>query len=182
LHYASRYPGLSLNRSKAGLTRFLADMAARTQTQMASKNQHTLRSSCPVACGLDAVGDHWTMLIVRDMLVMNKHEYKEFLESEEGISSNILSDRLDRLQKNGLVAAIPHPDSKRRKLYYLTPPGKDLIHVLVAIAGWAFKHQGEDITFHAPVDPDSKTGVKDFIRQTFATLKSWEKQHQIDQA
>ncbi len=148
---------------------------------MVSKKQHTLRSSCPVACGLDAVGDHWTMLIVRDMLIMNKHEYKEFLESAEGISSNILSDRLQRLQNNGLVAAIDHPDNKRRKLYYLTPPGKDLIHVLVAIAGWAFKHHDNSVTLHAPVEPRSAADIKNFINKTLATLQRWEAHHHITQ-
>jgi len=146
---------------------------------MVSKNQHTLRSCCPIACGLDAVGDHWTMLIVRDMLVMNKHEYKEFLESDEKISSNILSDRLEQLQCKGLVAAIEHPDSKRRKLYYLTPPGKDLIHVLMAIAGWAHKHHSDSIEFQVPVEPGSKNGMRDFIQSTFNTLRDWELEHGI---
>ena len=146
---------------------------------MVSKNLHTLRSCCPIACGLDAVGDHWTMLIVRDMLIMNKHEYKEFMESDEGISSNILSDRLTRLQEHGLIDSIPHPENQRRKLYYLTTPGKDLIYVLTAIARWAYKHHGEPFQFQAPVDPEDKNAKEDFVRQTFSRLSEWEQQHGI---
>ena len=73
---------------------------------MATKNEHANRSSCPVACALDVIGDHWSLLVVRDLLMMGKHEYKELLESAEGISSNILSDRLRKLQENGLVGVI----------------------------------------------------------------------------
>jgi len=146
---------------------------------MVSKNQHTIRSRCPIAFGLDAIGDHWTMLIVRDMLVMNKHEYKEFMSSDEGISSNILSDRLGKLQEHGLIDSISHPENRRRKLYYLTPPGKDLIHLHVAMASWAYKHYGDAVQFPDSIDPDDKNSSADFIRQTFARLREWEKKHGI---
>ena len=146
---------------------------------MVSKNQHILRSCCPIACGLDAVGDHWTMLIVRDMLIMNKHEYKEFMESEEGISSNILSDRLGKLQEYGLIDSIPHPDNQRRKLYFLTAPGKDLIHVLTAMASWAYKHHGDTLQLPDSVNPEDQSSRDDFVRQTFARLSDWERQYGI---
>lgn len=146
---------------------------------MASKNQHIQRSCCPIACGLDVLGDHWTMLIVRDMLIMNKHEYKEFMESDEGISSNILSDRLAKLQEHGLIDSVPHPENQRRKLYYLTSPGKDLIYVLTAMAGWAYKHHGESLQFPASVNPAKEDSKEDFVRQTFARLSEWEQQYGI---
>ena len=146
---------------------------------MVSKNQHNQRSCCPIACGLDAVGDHWTMLIVRDMLIMNKHEYKEFMESDEGISSNILSDRLSKLQEHGLIDSIPHPENQRRKLYYLTASGKDLIYVLTAIAGWAYKHFGDSIEFAVPADPDDREFKANFIHQTLSSLAAWEQEYGI---
>lgn len=149
---------------------------------MVSKNQHTIRSSCPIAFGLDAIGDHWTMLIVRDMLVMDKHEYKEFMDSDEGISSNILSDRLHKLQEHGLVNSISHPDNQRRKLYYLTPPGKDLIHLHVAMASWAYKHYGDAVQFPSTINPEDKNSSADFIRQTFARLHEWEQKYEIRQS
>ena len=146
---------------------------------MVSKNQHTIRSKCPIAFGLDAIGDHWTMLIVRDMLVMNKHEYKEFMNSDEGISSNILSDRLSKLQEHGLIDSLSHPENQRRKLYYLTPPGKDLIHLHVAMASWAYKHYGDAVQFPDSIDPGDENSSADFIRQTFARLREWEQEHGI---
>ena len=73
-------------------------------------------------------------------MFLGRHEYKDILNAEEGISTNILSDRLKTLEENGLIDSIPHPASGRRKLYYLLPKGKDLIHVLTHLAQWSDKH------------------------------------------
>ncbi len=73
-------------------------------------------------------------------MFLGRHEYKDMLNAEEGISSNILSDRLKKLEENGLIDSIPHPKSGRRKLYYLLPKGKDLIHALTHLAQWSDKH------------------------------------------
>ena len=107
---------------------------------MPEKTAHYSRSTCPLACALDLIGDHWTLLVIRDLLFLGRHEYKEMLKAEEGISTNILSDRLKKLEENGLIDSISHPDSARRKLYYLLPKGKDLIHVLTSLAQWSDKH------------------------------------------
>jgi len=107
---------------------------------MPEKTAHYSRSTCPLACALDLIGDHWTLLVIRDLLFLGRHEYKDMLKAEEGISTNILSDRLKKLEENGLIDSIPHPDSARRKLYYLLPKGKDLIHVLTRLAQWSDKH------------------------------------------
>jgi len=107
-------------------------------------------------------------------MFLGLHEYKDMLAAEERISTNILTRRLRSLEREGLVAAAPHPESRRRKLYYLTPMGKDLIPVLVAISRWSNRHMGElldippDIKVLIETDPDR------FIAMTLDRLDAWE--------
>lgn len=149
---------------------------------MVARNEHALRSCCPLACGLDVIGDHWTLLIVRDMLLMGKHEFREFLESDEGIASNILTDRLNRLQEHGLIEAIPHPENRRRKLYYLTPPGKDLIHVLMSLVQWTYKHYQDAVEIPPARRKAMGQGPEEFVRQTLASLAEWEALYGVAEA
>jgi len=93
------------------------------------------RSPCPVACSLDIVGDRWTLLIVRD-LVLGRSRFKDFAGSPEGIPTNILSDRLERLLEHGLVDQIPAPDGTKRLAYQLTKKGEALRPVLEALRDW----------------------------------------------
>jgi DNA-binding HxlR family transcriptional regulator len=80
---------------------------------------------------LDVVGDRWTLLIVRDLMPRNLHEYQDILNSPQGHLTNILADRLRRLTAAGLLRCIPHPRSGTCKLYDLTAFGKELIHSLL---------------------------------------------------
>lgn len=146
---------------------------------MVSKNEHLTRSQCPLALGLDIIGDHWTLLIVRDLMLLGKHEYREFLDSPEGISSNILSDRLHKLQEQDLIRAIAHPDNKRRKLYYLTAKGKDLIHVITALVGWSNKHRAEEVCIPAELLQHMQKHPKQFVTDIFQSLANWEAQFSI---
>jgi len=101
-----------------------------------------MRSDCPVSYALDLLGDKWTFLIIRD-LVEGKQFYKDFLNSKEGIATNILSDRLKKLEGNGLIESRVYEKLKTRKAYSLTPKGKDLIPVLVELIVWSDTyHQG----------------------------------------
>ena len=97
------------------------------------------RSVCPVACTMDIVGDKWTLLIVRD-LVLGRRYFKEFLASPEGISTNILTDRLNRLMEEGLVKAESDPATEGRNRYTLTDKGMSLMPVLEAIRDWGLRH------------------------------------------
>jgi len=99
----------------------------------------TLRSTCPVACTLDIVGDRWTLLIIRD-LIAGKHRFAEFLASSERIPTNILSDRLKRLQHERLIDAVPYSQHPRRFDYYLSKEGRALGRTLAALADWGEKH------------------------------------------
>jgi DNA-binding HxlR family transcriptional regulator len=98
------------------------------------------RSPCPIAAVLDLVGDRWTLLVIRDMMFFNKQRFEEFLESPEGISTNILADRLKSLEELGLVEKQPYGNHARRMNYYLTEKGQSLKPVLKIMASWGLKH------------------------------------------
>jgi DNA-binding HxlR family transcriptional regulator len=93
------------------------------------------RSSCPVACTLDLLGDKWTLLVVRDLL-LGRHTYKALQSSPEGIPSNILAERLKRLEREGIVRKVPYQERPRRYEYHLTGKGLDLGPVLHAMLSW----------------------------------------------
>lgn len=97
------------------------------------------RSPCPVANTLDWFGDKWTLLIVRDLL-LGKLRYGEFAQSPEAIPSNILADRLKRLEQVGVVVKKAYCDKPLRFQYELTEKGKDLKPILQAMAEWSIKH------------------------------------------
>ena len=99
----------------------------------------TWRSTCPVACTLDIVGDKWTLLIVRDLFV-GKKTYGEFQNAPEKIPTNILADRLKRLQEHGIVSKHPYQERPLRYEYLLTPKGRELGAVLKAMVKWGEKH------------------------------------------
>ena len=97
------------------------------------------RSVCGVACTLDLLGDKWTLLVVRDLL-MGKQTYGELQASPEGIPTNILADRLKRLQAEGVVYKTSYQERPPRYAYHLTDKGKDLLPVLRSMVQWANQH------------------------------------------
>lgn len=97
------------------------------------------RSTCPIANTLDELGDRWSLLIIRD-LFGGKHRFEEFLGSAEKISTNILTDRLKRLEQLGLITKKPYGLHSRRMDYELTERGRSLSPVLEAIIGWGLEH------------------------------------------
>jgi DNA-binding HxlR family transcriptional regulator len=94
------------------------------------------RSTCPIANLLDIVGDKWTLLVVRDLLLLSKRRYGEFQSSPEAIPTNILADRLKRLETAGLVKKELYQDNPPRAEYFLTRKGADLEPVLKAMGKW----------------------------------------------
>jgi DNA-binding HxlR family transcriptional regulator len=98
------------------------------------------RSLCPVSSALDFLGDKWSLLIVRDIALMGKNTFKEFLESDEKIATNILSDRLSRLEAQGIVSKSEHPHNKVVKVYRLTEKGIDLLPILFDVVLWSDKY------------------------------------------
>jgi DNA-binding HxlR family transcriptional regulator len=96
------------------------------------------RSSCPITNVLDLLGDKWTLLVIRD-LVLGKRRYQEFLASPEEIASNILAERLNRLLAAGLIGRCAYQNNPARYEYFLTEKGKDLESILEAIIVWGKK-------------------------------------------
>jgi DNA-binding HxlR family transcriptional regulator len=99
------------------------------------KSSVARRSLCPVACSLDIVGDRWTLLIIRD-LVLGRARFRDFAASPEGIPTNILSERLERLLQHGIVEQMPADDGTKRFAYRLTKKGKAFLPVLKAMRDW----------------------------------------------
>jgi DNA-binding HxlR family transcriptional regulator len=93
------------------------------------------RSNCPIACTLDLAGDRWTLLIVRD-LILGKTRFDEFLASEEGIATNILSARLRALEDLGFILKEGDNLDRRRVRYSLTKSGRTLAKLVREIAEW----------------------------------------------
>ena len=97
-----------------------------------------LRSPCPLACLLDVCGDRWTLLVIRD-LFFGRSRFKDFCASPEGIPTNILSERLNRLMRHGLIEQVPAADGTQRMAYQLTPKGRALRPVLEAMRDWGLE-------------------------------------------
>ena len=106
---------------------------------MAQATEH--RSRCPVVFALDLFGDRWTLLVIRDMVLKGSETYTEFLKSGEGIATNILADRLKRLEDQGILTK--HDDSEHgaKYRYRLTKKGLGLVPVIVEMIRWGAKYQ-----------------------------------------
>ena len=96
------------------------------------------RSNCPIACSLDLIGDRWTLVVVRDLL-RGLTKYGEFLAGEEGIPTNVLAERLVRLEKAKMINKIPYQEHPRRYAYQLTAKGRSLAPIIGAIGLWGQK-------------------------------------------
>lgn len=105
---------------------------------MAKNIKH--RSDCPVSSVLDIIGDKWTLLIIRDLFFNSQCTYGDFLKSAEKIATNILADRLERLEHTGIIQKQEHPESKAKVLYKLTEKGIDMFPILVELVVWADKN------------------------------------------
>ncbi|AJF00482.1 winged helix-turn-helix transcriptional regulator [Pandoraea apista] len=100
----------------------------------------TYRSRCPINLALQIVGDKWSLLILRDLMFADKRHFRELLQSEEGISSNILTERLARLVGAGILTKSDDSTHKQKAIYSLTPMGIDLLPVLAQIGIWGRKY------------------------------------------
>jgi len=92
---------------------------------------------CPVFYAVSRLGDKWSLLIIRDLMFFGKRHYGEFLASTEGISTNILANRLSQLEQDGLISRHPDPENKSRIRYALTEKGLALMPVLLELVNWS---------------------------------------------
>ena len=99
------------------------------------------RSECPLNASVEMLGDRWSLLIIRDMMLRGFRAYKEFMECYEGIATNILADRLRKLIAYGIITAGPDRSDGRKLIYRLTAKGIDLAPVLTEMVLWAAAHE-----------------------------------------
>jgi len=104
-----------------------------------AKSKH--RSSCPVSLSLEVLGDRWSLLIIRDLMVRGFRTFKEFQESGEGIATNVLAERLRRLGTAGILETVPDLGDRRRVNYRLTEKGIDLAPALYELLMWGARHE-----------------------------------------
>ena len=112
---------------------------AATDKRTKRTRKREFRSGCPLACALDLIGDKWSLVVVRDMM-LGKRKYREFLGSPEGIPTNILADRLKSLEGQGIVRRRRYQAHPVRHEYALTRKGAELLPVLQQFVIWARKH------------------------------------------
>ena len=98
------------------------------------------RSDCPISCSLDVIGDKWSLLIIRDVMLRGKMSYSEFLNSEEGIASNILVNRLTILEDEEILVREVAPANKSKYIYSLTQKGADLMPIIIELMDWGAKY------------------------------------------
>lgn len=108
---------------------------------MAKKGKIKRRSECPLNASVEMLGDRWSLLIIRDMMLRGFRSYSQFLECYEGIATNILADRLRKLAGYGIITTEPDPSDGRRLIYLLTAKGIDLAPVLTEMVLWAAAHE-----------------------------------------
>jgi DNA-binding HxlR family transcriptional regulator len=109
--------------------------------QSVMAESHAPRSGCPINLTLEVLGDRWSLLVLRDMMFGNRRHFRELLgKSEEGIASNILADRLKKLQAQGMITRADHPSHKQKAIYSLTEKAIQLVPVMAMVGGWGRRH------------------------------------------
>jgi DNA-binding HxlR family transcriptional regulator len=125
------------------------------------------RSGCPISYSLEIFGDRWTLLVLRDLLLKGRRHFKELLAAEEGIATNILTDRLQRLEAFGVLRRVRDPEDRRRRIYRPTDKGIALLPVLLELAAWGAEHDSETAApsgFVARFTEDREAVLEEFRR------------------
>src|SRR2546425_4154825 len=137
-----------------------------------AKRKAGRRSGCPLNASVEMLGDRWSLLIIRDMMLLGYRTFKEFLNSHERIATNILADRLRRLENYGIIASAPDPSDGRKQIYSLTPKGLGLAPVLTEMVLWAaaFEETGNQALIR--LIRKDKDGFLAQVRKRFANLSS----------
>lgn len=99
------------------------------------------RSGCPVSIALERFGDRWSLLIIRDLMVRGFRTFREFEESGEGIATNVLADRLGKLERSGILSVEAEETDGRKRNYRLTEKGIDLAPVMLELLVWSSRHE-----------------------------------------
>ena len=124
------------------------------------------RCNCPVTSALDIIGDKWTLVVIKLMLLEQKKTFKEFTESDESIAQSILSNRLKTLEKIGFIVKQKLPDNQKTNHYFLTEKGLSLTPVIMELALWSHHNI-------KPVDNQDIANVKDKNELHLAIIKRY---------
>ena len=108
---------------------------------MPGKPKSKRRSGCPVSISLERFGDRWSLLVIRDLMVRGFRTFREFQDAGEGIATNILADRLRKLEAKGIISSEVQQTDRRRLNYRLTEKGIDLAPVLLELLVWGARHE-----------------------------------------
>ncbi len=138
------------------------------------------RSGCPINLTLEVVGDKWSLIVVRDMMFGNRRHFRELLAgSEEGIASNVLADRLERLVAQGIVSRAGDSSHKQKVLYSLTDKGIELLPVLAQMSAWGLAHLPvtEELAIRARLlkegGPKLWAELMDELREAHLGIRRW---------
>jgi DNA-binding HxlR family transcriptional regulator len=137
-----------------------------------AKKSRKRRSDCPINAALEVLGDRWSLLIVRDLMLCGDRTYKDFLAADERIASNILADRLKKLVGSEIIAVHSDPVDGRKQIYSLTRKGLDLAPVLAELVVWALQH--EHMSAPPALTRNIATGRAPFLADVRAR---WEEHH-----
>jgi DNA-binding HxlR family transcriptional regulator len=127
------------------------------------ENKIDFRSQCPVSSALDIVGDKWTLLIIRDLCFFGKRTFTQFSESDEKIATNILADRLKKLEQRGIVTRAKEKGNRKTVVYAITEKGLDLIPVMTEYILWADKYLHHHIADKAKLFAESLRKNKELV-------------------
>lgn len=127
------------------------------QTKIAKR-----RSNCPVTYTLDIIGDRWAVLIIRDIIFFGKSSFGDFAKSSEGIATNILTDRLKRLEEQNILTKTTNQANQKKFVYSLTEKGLDLLPIIVEMILYSEKHDPETVVTKSQLK-EIKTNKEKFI-------------------
>jgi DNA-binding HxlR family transcriptional regulator len=109
-------------------------------------------NGCPVRYSAKIIGDKWTFIILRDLMFRGKSRYSDLLKSSEKISTNILANKLVKMEQDGLLFKRRDEDNRRNSIYQLTDKGKDLMPALLKLFEWSYKYDENTLLNHDVVD------------------------------
>ena len=121
-----------------------------------TKSSKTSRSNCPINRAVEILGDRWSLIVLRDMMFNNKHRFQEFLASREKIATNILTDRLSKLEGNGLITRHVDPENKKNVTYTLTRKSIELAPMMIEMVKWSVSNDEQSSQLDGLVDIQDK--------------------------
>jgi DNA-binding HxlR family transcriptional regulator len=132
------------------------------------KAKSVWRSGCPLNVSVEMLGDRWSLLIIRDMMLRGSKTFKEFLGGYERIATNVLADRLKRLETHGIIKAEADEKDHRKQNYRLTEKGIDLAPVLTEMVLWAAEHEATENPGLVKIMKKDRKGFEAEIRKRWA--------------